>query len=135
MDYSAEVLRRFDSPAAAGEIDGAEASAGLVAAEAEDRSLNVWVRFQVQLRDVDGEAVIGEARFSAFGCPHTIAAADCAAERLRGQPAAALRQIDVAGIGRELEVPIEKLGKLLRIEDALAACADRIGAPAPDGEE
>ncbi|MBN1240843.1 MAG: iron-sulfur cluster assembly scaffold protein [Gammaproteobacteria bacterium] len=128
MDYSSEVLRRFDSPATAGETDGADADAGLVAGEAEDRSLNVWVRFQVQLRD----GAIRDVRFRAFGCPHTIAAADWAAERLHGRPAAALRQIDVPRIRRELEIPTEKLGKLLRIEDALAACADRIGVPAPE---
>jgi hypothetical protein len=32
------------------------------------------------------------------------------------------RGLDVRALAAELEVPVEKLGKLLRIEDALAAC-------------
>jgi NifU-like protein involved in Fe-S cluster formation len=127
MDYCAEVLRRFDSPPGAGKI-GSDAP-GLVAAEAEDRTLNVWIRFQVQVED----GVIRDVRFQAFGCPHTIAAASYAADWLRGRPAAALRQLDVGRVGRDLAVPTEKLGKLLRIEDALALCSDRIAAEGVDG--
>jgi NifU-like protein involved in Fe-S cluster formation len=122
MDYSSEVLRRFDSPAGAGQI-GADAP-GVVAAEAEDRTLNVWIRFQVQVED----DVIRDVRFQAYGCPHTIAAASCAADWLRGRGAASLRQLDVGRIGRDLAVPIEKLGKLLRIEDAVTLCGDRLNA-------
>jgi hypothetical protein len=32
------------------------------------------------------------------------------------------RKLDVKALCAELEVPVEKLGKLLRIEDAVAAC-------------
>ena len=134
MDYSPEVLRRFDSPTPA--RAARSAGDGIFAAEAEDRSLNVWVRFEVELRgDTAGGEAIGDVRYQVFGCPHTIAAADRAAEWLRGRRVAALRELDIAGIGTELAVPKEKLGKLLRIEDALAACADRIGVPAPADEE
>lgn len=126
MDYSSDVLRRFDSPANAGCLDAD--AAGLVAAEAEDRTLNVWVRFQVQVE----HGMIRDVRFQAFGCPHTIAAADYAAESLRGRPAAALRQLDVGRIGRDLAVPTEKLGKLLRIEDAVLGCGERAGVSGAD---
>lgn len=125
MDYSPEVLRRFVSPVGAGVLD-AEVSGLVVSAEAEDRSLNVWVRFQVQVLD----GAIRAVRFQAYGCPHTIAAADWAAESLRGKPTASLRQLDVQQISRALDVPTEKLGKLLRIEDAVSECGIRAAAAA-----
>ncbi len=89
-----------------------------MAGAAEDRSLGFWVRFQVELH---GDA-IERACFQAFGCPEGLAAADLVAEALRGQPVAALAELNVDDIARRLDMPREKLGKLLRIEDALAAC-------------
>jgi NifU-like protein involved in Fe-S cluster formation len=91
---------------------------GLVSGEAEDRTLQVWVRFQLQV--IDG--VVRAVRFAAFGCPHTIAAASRAAEWLEGRPASDVGRVDMRAIGRELGVPVEQLGKLLRVEDAVAAC-------------
>src|SRR3954467_7681162 len=116
MEYSPEVMRRFDSTRRAGELKAG--AIGLVSGEAEDRTLGVWVRFQLQVND----GIVRAARFAAFGCPLTIAAADYAAERLEGARVTELRALDVRAIQRELGVPVEKLGKLLRIEDALAAC-------------
>jgi NifU-like protein involved in Fe-S cluster formation len=116
MEYTPEVVRRFDSPRTAGELRAG--LPGLVSGEAEDRTLQVWVRFQLQV--IDG--VVRAARFAAFGCPHTIAAASRAAEWLEGRPAGEVAAFDVRSIERELGVPVEKRGKLLRIEDAVAAC-------------
>jgi NifU-like protein involved in Fe-S cluster formation len=120
MDYSAEVERRFDAPAGAGNVSGDGSK--VVAGEAEDRILNVWVRFEVQVDD----ETIREARFRVYGCPHTIAAASWAAESLRGEPVSALSGLDVDSMQRVLNVPKEKLVKLLRIEDALQACAEQL---------
>jgi len=89
-----------------------------VAGEAEDRTLHVWVRFQLQLLD----DIVAAVEFQVFGCPHTVAAASVVAEWLEGRRVAAARELDVKAICAELEVPAEKLGKLLRIEDAVAAC-------------
>ena len=123
MDYSVEIERRFDAVAAAEPLpDGGFEIAG----EAEDRALNVWVRFEVQ---VSG-GTIGNVRFRVFGCPHTIAAASWIAEALRGAPAEALRGLDMERVRRELSIPREKLGKLLRIEDAVLACIEQIGPSA-----
>ena len=116
MEYSSEVVRRFAAPRNAGELP--HGTPGLVAGEAEDRTLHVWIRFQLQV--IDG--AIQAARFAAFGCPHTVAAADLAAERLEGQPVDAAGRVDAKELMRALDVPVEKLGKLLRIEDAAGAC-------------
>jgi NifU-like protein involved in Fe-S cluster formation len=117
MEYTPEVVRRFDSPPRAGELQAG--LPGLVSGEAEDRTLQVWVRFQLQV--IDG--VVRAARFAAFGCPHTVAAASRAAERLEGGLVSDVARLDMRAIELELGVPVEKRGKLLRIEDALAACA------------
>jgi NifU-like protein involved in Fe-S cluster formation len=116
MDYSPEVLQRFASPQRAGRfVAGCE---GLVVGEAEDRSLGVWVRFQIQVADNR----LRQVRFEVFGCPHTVAAASWLAQRLEGEAVDALVRLDMQEVARTLDVPIEKMGKLLRIEDALHAC-------------
>ena len=116
MEYSPEVVRRFDAPRGAGELP--HGTPGLVSGEAFDRSLHVWVRFDLQVTD----GVIQTARFQAFGCPHTVAAADLAVEWLLGQPFEAVNKIEAKRLATALDVPVEKLGKLLRIEDAAAKC-------------
>ena len=116
MEYSLAVERHFAAPKNARELPGG--SPGLVAGEAEDRTLHVWVRFQLQI--VDG--VVAAAGFQVFGCPHTVAAASAVADWLEGRLLAEACKLDVKAVCAELEVPVEKLGKLLRIEDAVAAC-------------
>jgi len=71
MEYSSEVVRRF--AAQPGAPDLASEAPGLVTGEAEDRTLLVWVRFQLQV--IDG--VIQTVRYRVFGCPHTIANRRC----------------------------------------------------------
>ena len=122
MEYSSEVRRRFQAPTRAGTIapDEGEVFSGA----AEDRSQNLWVRFQVQV----SESTIERVRFNAYGCPHSVAAADLAAAGLEGQPVAALGSVDLEALARKLDLPREKFGRLLRIDDALRACRDEIVA-------
>jgi NifU-like protein involved in Fe-S cluster formation len=116
MEYSQAVERHFAAPVRARELP--PGAPGLVAGEAEDRTLHVWVRFQLQVV----EDLVVAAGFQAFGCPHTIAAASVVADWLEGRSPAAVGALDVKALCAALEVPVEKLGKLLRIEDAVAAC-------------
>jgi NifU-like protein involved in Fe-S cluster formation len=116
MEYSPAVERHFAAPKKARELP--PGLPGLVAGEAEDRTLHVWVRFQLQIV----EGVVQLAGFQAFGCPHTVAAASAVADWLEGRSVAAARELDVRAVCAELDVPVEKVGKLLRIEDAVAAC-------------
>jgi NifU-like protein involved in Fe-S cluster formation len=120
MEYGSEVVRRFEAPERAAELP--HGTPGLVSGEAEDRTLHVWIRFQLQV--IDG--VIHTVRYEAFGCPHTVAAASRVAEWLEGRPATAASTLDVGALRESLDVPLEKLGKLLRIEDALAACVRQL---------
>ena len=120
MEYSSEVVGRFESPEGAGELP--HGTAGLVTGEAQDRTLQVWVRLQLQVTD----GIIHCARFRVFGCPHTVAAASRVAEWLTGRPVDDARTLDVDALRDRLDVPVEKLGKLLRIEDALIQCLGKL---------
>ncbi|MGH8217471.1 MAG: iron-sulfur cluster assembly scaffold protein [Steroidobacteraceae bacterium] len=109
--------------------DEAEAPGGggrVVRGEAGGPAEDVWVRFHVRL---DGDTV-KDARFEARGCPHTLATAAWIASRLPGRRWAE----GVVGTphdwARELAVPVEKLGRLLVLEDALIAC----GLPQTEAE-
>ena len=79
----------------------------------------VWVQFDVQL----DEDCIGAVRFQVLGCQHTMAAVSRFAESLPGQSLQALDDIDPHALQRALDIPAEKLGRLLVIEDAVRACA------------
>jgi NifU-like protein involved in Fe-S cluster formation len=116
MEYGSATARYFEALSRAGELPNG--LPGLVSGESEDRTLHVWVRFQLQLQG----GVVRLARFQVFGCPHTVAAASKVAEWLEGRSEADARALDARAVCAELGVPVEKLGKLLRIEDAVAAC-------------
>jgi NifU-like protein involved in Fe-S cluster formation len=116
MQYSAEVRRRFAAARPAAQPPGD--LSGIVRGEAEDRALNVWVRFQIEARAGKARAV----SFEVFGCPHTVAAASWLAEHLRGESLELLTQWNAHELARALEMPIEKLGKLFVLQDALGAC-------------
>jgi cysteine desulfurase len=79
----------------------------------------VWVRFRLQVAD----GVVKSALFNAYGCPHTLAVAAWVAERLPGRGRAELAPGTPAEWAEALAVPVEKLGRLLVVEDALADCA------------
>ncbi len=116
MEYGSATARYFEALDRAGELPNG--LPGLVSGEAEDRTLHVWVRFQLQLQG----GIVRLARFQVFGCPHAVAAASKVAEWLEGRSEAEARALDARAVCAELEVPVEKLGKLLRIEDAVAGC-------------
>ncbi|HEX4269076.1 MAG TPA: aminotransferase class V-fold PLP-dependent enzyme [Steroidobacteraceae bacterium] len=92
---------------------------GQIVGEAGGPGQEVWVRFRLEVAD----GVVKGALFKAYGCPHTLAVAAWVAERLRGRDRAALAPGRPAEWADALAVPVEKLGRLLVIEDALANCA------------
>ena len=66
---------------------------------------------------------VTEVRFQAYGCPHTLATAAWLAGQLYDRTFANLLPSAPADWAEQLGVPIEKLGRLLLIEDALRALA------------
>ena len=116
MEYSAEVQQRFEAALNAAESAGADGEIQ-ASGEAEDRSLGVWVRARIGV--TDGRIVA--AAFDVYGCPDTIAAAQMAAEQLRGVALADFTGLSARELAAGLEIPTEKLGKVLRLEDAVQA--------------
>jgi cysteine desulfurase len=100
---------------------GDAAAAGSVTGEAGAQAEGTWVRFQLL---IEGDSV-KEARCLTFACPHTVDTAQWLCERLRGRS----RRDLIPGAPREWaqarSVPVEKLGRLLVVEDALRACLTR----------
>jgi cysteine desulfurase len=70
--------------------------------------------------EISGEFV-KSARFSAYGCPHTLAVAAWICEVVEGARIDAGVPETPADWARRFEVPAEKLGRLLIVEDALRA--------------
>ncbi len=104
-----------------GELPGggmlAEGLEGVLRGEAGGPDEDVWVRFHLL---VEGDTV-RDARFQARGCPHTLATAAWLTSRLPGQRLEEVLQCDPRAWARALKVPVENLGRLLVIEDALRA--------------
>lgn len=92
--------------------------AGVVSGEAGREATGVRVRFQLRLAG----PVVAEARFQAYGCPHTLAVSSWVAGELVGRRRASLVPGTPADWAHQFQVPAPKLGRLLVIEDALRAC-------------
>ena len=80
-----------------------------------------WVRFELSVKD----GFVKDARFKAYGCPHTLAVASWLAGQLPGRRREDLLPGAPADWAQALEVPVEKLGRLLVVEDAVRACLRR----------
>ena len=113
--YSQAVRRLFAAPAHAGCLDPG------VSVRVDDQD----VRLQLSAL-VDGD-VIRALRFRAWGCPHTIAAAEAACERLEGEPVAGLLEFSASDLMEELPVPVEETGRILVLEDAVRSLGRKIG--------
>lgn len=115
LDYSAIVRERFERPHNAGRLFGA-----VVTGAAGDEGDGTRVELDFRLRD----GIVERARFRAYGCPHTIAAASWVAEAAEGKSLADTGWLDPLELAEMLDVPQHKLGVLLVVEDALRAAAD-----------
>ncbi len=92
---------------------------GEVVGEAGGPSQEVWVRFRLTVWN----GSVKSALFKAYGCPHTLSVTAWVAERLRGRSRADLAPGTPAEWADALAVPVEKLGRLLVVQDALEDCA------------
>lgn len=114
--YSAPVVEHFARPCNVGRFATAshviEGAAGDVAQ---------GVRFVLSASIADEQ--IGELRFESYGCPHCIAAGSWLTQRLRGATRSELDHWTWREAADALDVPPEKRGRLLILEDAVRALA------------
>jgi NifU-like protein involved in Fe-S cluster formation len=117
VNYSNLTRRHFDNPVCAGVLGGAAVRRGAAGSRAE----GTWVQFDVRIGLRDQESTVEAVRFLAYACPHVIAVADWVAQQAVGAPAAPVLPESVHALRERFEVPIEKLGRLLIVEDAWIA--------------
>ena len=125
MNYNNLTRRHFDNPAHAGVLTGAAVRRGA----AGSRAQGIWVQFDVQVALRNQESTVEAARFLAYACPHVIAVSDWLAQRAVGRPAEPVLPESVHALRERFEVPIEKLGRLLIVEDAWIAA---LSSPYPE---
>jgi hypothetical protein len=96
------------------------------------RERGTWVQFdlQVEVHPLSAARTIGTARFLCFGCPHTIAISAWVAEAAVGRGLARELPDTVRSLSARFEVPPDKLGRVLTVEDAWIAAVGRAIASA-----
>jgi cysteine desulfurase len=102
-------------------LPSAAGPALLLTGEAGTPGEETWVRFHLTIE----HGIVKAARFKAYGCPHTLAVMDLLTRRLPGRRRNDGPPGTPASWTEELSVPVEKLGRLLVVEDALLACFAR----------
>ncbi len=115
MRYNEATVRYFEAAPGAGVLSGPAVLRGA----AGSRAHGTWVQFDLRL----DSKLVREARFLAFGCPHTIAVSAWVAENAAGKELRAALPETVQQLSERFEVPVEKRGRLLIIEDAWIAAA------------
>jgi NifU-like protein involved in Fe-S cluster formation len=113
MNYNDLTRNYFESAANAGELEGP----GVFRGAAGNRDQGTWVQFDLRIHD----GAVSEARFLAFACPHTIAVAAWLAEQAVGGRLQPILPESVQVLRDRFAVPVEKMGRLLVIEDAWLA--------------
>jgi cysteine desulfurase IscS len=126
IDAAAAAIRREVrrlralSPASDTPIGGGESGAQVLG-EAGGPGREVWIRFRLQVRG----GIVHDASYRVYGCPHTLAVAAWLAGHVRGRRRDTLIPGAPSEWARALDVPVEKLGRLLTLEDALRECQRR----------
>ncbi|MDP9064840.1 MAG: iron-sulfur cluster assembly scaffold protein [Pseudomonadota bacterium] len=115
--YNAATLRHFGSATAAGVLRGANVRRGM----AGTCSAGTWVQFDVEFDSAEHPTCIEAVRFLAFGCPHVIAVADFIAGSSVGYGVRPALPERLASLQARFDVPTDKMGRLLIIEDAWIA--------------
>ena len=116
--YSDRVRRLFAAPAHAGDLPQVDA----VRAEASEGGAGA----RILLTAVTDDGRIVGLRFRVFGCPHLIAAAEWLCERIEGEPVKSLANFSVSDVMSALEIPVEKTGRVLLLEDSAQALLEAL---------
>lgn len=111
--YSDKLLEHFRRPRHAGPLEDPHVRTGT----AGSRRVGTRVCFQVAVAD----GRIADAGYLVFGPPYAIAACSLTAERLIGAPATPESAPAGRDLAQELDVPVERTGVVLIVEDALRA--------------
>ena len=109
--------RYFLAPARVPEFPEGSPPPGVRHGRAGRQAYGTAVFFELKI----GDGIVKSARFSAYGCPHTLAVVAWLCEVLEGSRLDAAIPGSPENWARKFEVPVEKLGRLLIVEDAMRA--------------
>lgn len=115
MRYSTQVTDLFDE--AYGVLSADEGLPTLSGA-AGDRAQGCRVQFFADVAEGD----ITRLRYLAYACPHVIAACSQVVKELEGGELSGAFGLEPTDLMRFLEIPAEKAGKILILQDALLEC-------------
>jgi len=110
--YSDRVRELFAAPAHGGWPDDWRPEASAHAAEGGGGA-------EIELTAVTENSALDALRYRVFGCPHLIAACEYVCERIEGRPVESLADLNAVEFVATLDVPVEKTGRMLLLEDAL----------------
>jgi NifU-like protein involved in Fe-S cluster formation len=113
MNYNDLTRKYFESAANAGELQGP----GVFRGAAGNAAQGTWVQFDLQIK----AGTVSAAKFLAFACPHTIAVAAWLTEQAVGRHVVPQLPESVQTLRDRFAVPVEKMGRLLIVEDAWLA--------------
>lgn len=125
--YNARVRGYFADPRHAGDV--AAGAGEVIRARAAESDTGA----QVELAAVVTGGRLAALRFRAFGCPHLIAAAEACCERFEGRPVEALHEFSIDWLMETLDIPVEKTGRILLLEDAIASLRTQPGGRGTQG--
>ncbi len=113
--YSPGVLEHFAHPVHAGDLQAR------YPVEARGEATEAGGGCQILLTAGSDGNSFREVRYRVLGCPHIIAAAEELCRSAEGQPVSALKTFDRSDLMALLDVPVEKTGRILLLEDAWQA--------------
>jgi len=114
VSYNDAVRGLFFRPAHAGDLQDRHAVS--LSAEVSESGNGAHIVLAAGIDD----GTISALAYRVRGCPHLIAALELLCMKLADQPVAALEKPAIADITQELCVPVEKSGRILLLEDAVA---------------
>ncbi len=112
--YNGAVRRYFADPQHAGKLQ--EDFELTLVAEVSESDNGAHIVISAGIRG----GIIAAMAYRVWGCPHLIATLEHVCSTFEGQPVATLENFESADITQELSVPVEKAGRILLLEDALA---------------
>ena len=115
--YPDIVVEHFEHPRNAGHF---EPAADVIQGSAGRRDQGAVFTLSARITD----SLIHSARFEVYGCPHCIAAGSWLTERLVGCTQDDLHTWSWREVAAALDIPAEKRGRLLILEDAVRALAE-----------
>lgn len=120
--YNALVKTLFANPAHAGDLQHDYPQSAV--AQASESAAGARIQLSVGLL----AGTLQECRFRVFGCPHLLAATEWLCKKYQGRSVADLADFRAADCMEPLDIPLEKTGRILLLEDAIRLLLEKLAS-------